>query len=211
MNVTDPWAFGWTQLLTLVGFLITIVIAISGFRTFGRWKRERIEERRIDIAFETLSIARESKIVFRRIRDPHGFEGEWRNMPVKEGESVSDRNMRGGPYATLVRINAHADYFARMSRLQPQAIAVFGDAAEAAFERFNKANDFVRDSATFLAWQPVRPEKPSQEDFDMRMSMRGDLWASFGADDRVERELSAFRSEIEKLFRPVIERRFKIH
>lgn len=209
MATSDPWAFGWTQIFTIVGFLITTAIAIGGFRTFGRWKRERIEERRIDIAFELLSIAAELKIVFGAIRDPHGFEGEWRNMPNKEGESVSDRSMRGAPYATLVRINAHADYFERMSRVQPKAIAVFGPAAEAAFERFNKANGFVRDSATFLAWQPVRPEKPSNEDFEARMLMRSDLWEGFGKDDRVERELSAFRSEIEEIFRPVIERTFR--
>jgi hypothetical protein len=209
MTANDPWAFGWTQIFTIIGFLITIAIAIGGFRTFGRWKRERVEERRIDIAFDALSIAAESKIVFGAVRDPHGFEGEWRNMPIKEGESPSDRSMRGGPYATLVRINAHADYFERMSRIQPKAIAVFGPQTESAFERFNKAYNFVRDSATFLAWQPVRPEKPSNEDFEMRMSMRGDLWAGFGKDDRVERELSAFRSEIEKIFRPVIERNFR--
>jgi hypothetical protein len=211
MSVNDPWAFGWTQVLTLVGFSITIVIAISGFRTFGRWKRERIEEQRIDIAFEALSIAHESKMVFGRIRDPKGFEGEWSKMPIKEGESISDRSMRGGPFATLVRINAYTDYFERMSRLQPKAIAVFGDLAQAAFDRFNKADNLVRDSAIFLAWQPVRPENPSQQDFEMRMLMRGDLWAGFSKDDRVERELSAFRSEIENVFRPVIERKFRIH
>jgi hypothetical protein len=98
-----------------------------------------------------------------------------------------------------------------MSRLQPKAIAVFGDLAQAAFDRFNKADNLVRDSAIFLAWQPVRPENPSQQDFEMRMLMRGDLWAGFSKDDRVERELSAFRSEIENVFRPVIERKFRIH
>lgn len=30
----DPWIFGWTQLLTIIGFAITIAIAIGGFRTF---------------------------------------------------------------------------------------------------------------------------------------------------------------------------------
>jgi hypothetical protein len=99
--MTNPWAFGWTQLFTIVGFLITIAIAIGGFRSFARWKRERIEERRIDIAFDVLSVAHESKFVFGRIRDPNGFEGEWKNMPPKEGESEQDRNMRGGSYATL--------------------------------------------------------------------------------------------------------------
>jgi hypothetical protein len=209
MQTGDPWAFGWTQLLTLIGFIITIGIAVGGFRTFGRWKRERIEERRIDIAFDVLSIARESKFVFGRIRDPHGFEGEWRNMPVKEGESDTDRSMRGGPYATLVRINANRDYFERMSRLQPKAIAAFGSTAEAAFERFNKAFGLVQEAATFLAWQPVRPERPSEEDFNIRMMLRSDLWAGFGKEDRVEKELNTFRSEVEKFFRPVIERNFR--
>lgn len=72
-SLTDPWAFGWTQLLTIVGFIITIAIAVGGFRTFGRWKRERIEERRMDIIFDVLSIAHEFRFVFDRIRDTHGF------------------------------------------------------------------------------------------------------------------------------------------
>jgi len=42
--------FGWNQLLTVIGLIVTTIIAIGGFRTFGRWKREKIEERRIDVA-----------------------------------------------------------------------------------------------------------------------------------------------------------------
>lgn len=53
--MSDPWTFGWTQLLTIVGFIITICIAVGGFRTFGRWKREKIEEKKIEIAFEALA------------------------------------------------------------------------------------------------------------------------------------------------------------
>lgn len=33
--MNDPWAFGWTQLLTLIGFVITIGIAVDGFRTLA--------------------------------------------------------------------------------------------------------------------------------------------------------------------------------
>jgi len=38
----DPWIFGWTQLLTIIGFAITIAIAVGGFRTFDGWKREKL-------------------------------------------------------------------------------------------------------------------------------------------------------------------------
>ena len=210
--MSDPWAFGWTQVLTLIGFAITIGIAIGGYQTLGRWRRQRIEERRIDLAFESLSLAEESRSVFGRIRDPHGYEGEWKNMPIKKGESEKDRNMRGPSYATLRRMNAEADYFERVARLQPKAIAVFGPAAEAAFARFNKAHNLVQDAAMQLTWiMPVHPEKKSQEDFEVRMRLRGDLWSGgFGGEDRVEAELVAFRDQVERAFRPVIERQFRV-
>ncbi|HEX3506649.1 MAG TPA: hypothetical protein VHU22_24980 [Xanthobacteraceae bacterium] len=206
----NAWQFGSTQLLTVIGFVITIGIAIGGFRTFGRWKREKIEERRIEIAFEALSIAQESKLVFGRIRNPAGYEAEWKAMPVKEGETESDRSMRGGSYAILARLSAHADYFDRVSRLQPKAVAVFGDKAERAFHHLNAAQDLVREAAMQLTWfLPVHPEKPTKEDFDMRMKLRGDLWAGFQKPDRVENAVIAFRSEAEAAFKPVIQRRFQ--
>ena len=79
--MNDPWAFGWTQLLTIVGFLITLCIAFGSFRTFGRWKREQIEERKLDGALEALSIAYEAQMVFEDIQRPFIGQHEWQNMP----------------------------------------------------------------------------------------------------------------------------------
>jgi hypothetical protein len=62
----DPCAFGWTQLLTLAGLLLTISIALGTYRTFNRWKREKIEERRLDVALDALSIAYEAQMDLRR-------------------------------------------------------------------------------------------------------------------------------------------------
>ena len=63
-----PWTFGWTQLLTIIGFIITMIIAFGGFRTFGRWKKEKLEEKRIETAIEALALVYESKFVFDHIR-----------------------------------------------------------------------------------------------------------------------------------------------
>jgi hypothetical protein len=204
--MVDPWAFGWNQLLTIAGLIITASIAVGGFRTFDRWKREKIEERRIDIALDSLSIAHESKTVFGRIRNPNGFEGEWARMPIKEDESEEHRTRRGGSYATLVRLGKEAEYFDRVSRLRPKAVAIFGAPAEAAFERLETARFWVEDAAIQLTWQlPLEPKERSQKDFDMRMRLRGDLWAGFGKQgDRVEKELVGFRNEIEAIFKPII-------
>jgi hypothetical protein len=57
--MNDPWAFGWTQLLTIVGFAITISIALGGFQSFARWQRQKFEEKRIDTAVDALVLIRE--------------------------------------------------------------------------------------------------------------------------------------------------------
>ena len=57
-------------IVSLLGIAAATIAAICGFRSFERWKREQLEERRIDVALEGLAIARETKYVFARIRDP---------------------------------------------------------------------------------------------------------------------------------------------
>ncbi len=194
--------------VSLLGIVAATVGVISGFKSFEKWKREKLEERRIDVALEGLAIARESKYVFARIRNPNGFEGEWRSMPVREGESESDRSRRGTSFAILVRLKTDQDFFDRVSRFLPKAVALFGDMVESVFERLELTESLVRDAAVQLTWQlPVHPEKPSKEDFDQRMQLRAYLWAGFGGEkDRVENELQAFRSETEHFFRKVIKR-----
>jgi len=64
MPCPDLWAFGSTQLLTVIGFLLTGAIAVVGFRTFEKWKREKLEEKRIEIAFEALALGYEAGFVF---------------------------------------------------------------------------------------------------------------------------------------------------
>jgi hypothetical protein len=60
-----------------------------------------------------------------------------------------------------------------------------------------------------LTWQlPVQPEQRSMEDFSHRTQLRAALWAGFGSgEDEVEKELSAFRSEAEEIFRKIIAKR----
>jgi hypothetical protein len=60
---------------------ITVGIAAGGFRTFGRWKREKLEERRIETALEMLSVAHEAKSVFHDIRSPITLAYEWKDLP----------------------------------------------------------------------------------------------------------------------------------
>jgi hypothetical protein len=66
----DPWTFGWTQLSTLAWLIISVVVSNLGLRTFGKWKQEKVEELRMDISLEALSIACESQGVFASLGAP---------------------------------------------------------------------------------------------------------------------------------------------
>jgi hypothetical protein len=115
--MADPWTFGWTQLLTIIGFIITISIAVGGFRTFNRWKREKIEEKRIDIAIEALALVYESKFIFDHIKSETSVPYESQDMAEGYG-SVEQRSARGPFYAVLNRVSAQKEFFERAWKMQ---------------------------------------------------------------------------------------------
>jgi hypothetical protein len=96
-------------------------------------------------------------------------------------------------------------------KLQPKFMAVFGDTAGDIFRELFEARDMVRFAAQELTWKiPVVPVVRSNEDFEMRMRLRADLWEGFaGYEDRVEAKLRNFRANIERKCRPVIDREFR--
>lgn len=216
--MNDPWAFGWTQLLTLIGFAITIVIAIGGFGTFGRWKREKIEERRIDIALEALSVAYESQGVFATIRSPGVFGYEWEDMPRAEGESDADWKFKTKGYVPLKRINDQKDFFIKVLKLQPRAMAVFGPEVEAIFTQLHEARVHIQVSAQLLMRRPESGAPWSEATQKRLTRMEADIWSGMGdvypeeelpGGDRVQKKLDAFKDGIVRLCRPIVDREFK--
>jgi hypothetical protein len=211
--MTDPWAFGWTQLLTIFGMIITVIIALGGFRTFGRWKREKLEERKIEIAFEALSLAYESKFIFQNIRSPMASGHEWKDMPERPGETEHERNSRGGYYASAKRIHDHRDFFERLFRIQPRVMALFGAENENVFLLIHQARRTIEVAALMLAERVGERHEPNDDSTkELYEQMRVDLWAA-GAQyvkegDRVGRQLQLFNNTIEALCRPVIDREY---
>jgi hypothetical protein len=200
--MSDPWAFGWTQVLTLLGFTITVGIAISGFRTFGRWKQEKLEERKIELAFEILALAYESKFVFDAIRSPASFGYEYEDMEKRPGESQAEWDARGPYYAILKRIGAHKDFFERIFKIQPRCMAVFGEKAEEIFLLLHKSRREIEVSAQMLGWREgFNPEQQEQ--------MRRDIWDHGDLEnDKVGVKLLRFRKSIEGLCGPIVDREY---
>jgi hypothetical protein len=204
----DPWTFGWTQLLTIVGFIITISIAVGGFRTFTRWKREKIEEKRIDTAIEALALVYESKIIFDHIRSEMPFPYEWKDMPQGFGLE-EERSARGPFYAVLKRIEAQKEFFERMWKIQVRCTALFGPGVEEVFMLMHRARREIEVSAEML-WRDPRPSAGTPDDVETWNRFRADVWPSYESrakgGDRVGQKLSEFKAKMENLCRPIIDR-----
>jgi hypothetical protein len=206
MNPPDPWAFGWTQLLTIIGFTITVGIAGIGFRTFGRWKREKLEEKRIEIAFDMLAIAYEAQFIFAHIRGPMAYPYEWTDMQEVITETADQRSARGTFYATLSRIAANKDYFERLWKLQPRCMAMFGAEVADVFMLLHRARREVEVAAQMLA-------SPGRKFGDeMRSKLERCVWdtGDFEAEKyEVGQKLTKFRLRAEALCKPIISSEFK--
>jgi hypothetical protein len=100
----NPWAFGWTQLLVTGGLLLTGIIGGFGLRTLNKWRREKIEEKKVDLALDAISLAYEAKGVFEGIRSPLVSTSEWNDMEAIPGEHPRERDRRRSSASISPRI-----------------------------------------------------------------------------------------------------------
>ena len=208
----NQWVFGWTQLLTIAGLALTAVISIFGFRTFGKWRREAIEERRIEAAVDALSLAYQSKWVFENIRAPVIFPYEYEDMPERPGEPEERRSARGKYYAVLKRLERNSDFFKGMWNVQPRVMALLGAETERIFRELHEARRQIEVSAGLL-YRDFSNEVGAELTEDtkkLREQQREDIdWAEAAIredGDRIGAKLTVFLRGIEMLCRPVVER-----
>lgn len=144
--MNDPWGFGWTQLLTIIGFVITVSIAIGGFRSFNRWKREKLEEKRIEIAYEALALAYEAGYVYQRLENtPYvdvGEKDEWEK-----------------------RLQENKEFFERVWKLQPRCMALLNSEMEKTFELLHRSIAYFRSRKSYREMERLktagRGERPT--------------------------------------------------
>lgn len=174
-----------------------------------------MEERRIEIAFEALSTAYKSKIVFEYIRLPLVSDCEWKDMPGGLAETENKRNRLGSYYAILKRIENKKEFFDRVVELQPKCMAVFDETVEDIFSELWEARARIFSAAEMML-TTFRDEllSPNEDNAKLKLELRADLWGwgdSEDGGDRVGRKLQSFRQQIEALCRPVVNRKFRSH
>lgn len=211
------WAFGWTQVLTIVGFGISIIIAVAGFRTFERWRREKIEERRIEVGIDALAIAYEAKFVFQAIRarliQPHEYDDA--SDAIGDGEvtyPIALREGQRGAYAVLKRIEAHEGFFEKVYKIEPRFLAIFGTQAEEIFASLYGARIQLESAAQLLFDEERIEHDPNDiHTRNKKRELRATIFRGPTEDkqrDEVGELVEKFRIRIEQMCRPIIDRRY---
>jgi hypothetical protein len=208
--MNDPWAFGWTQLLASVGLVVSVVVSFLGLRTFGKWQREKVHEKKLEIAFEALSLAYESEMIFEDIRRRFVREYEWADMSTEGMTKEQIENSRS-MLAIINRFSRHAGFFDRVLTLQPKFMAVFGSKSEETFHKLHRARNMIQGACDVLIQTPN--PKAGTDEWDLCLQMRSDIWdhASSGVKEpgRVTKLLKEFQSEIEARCGPLINHEFQ--
>jgi hypothetical protein len=194
--------------VTLLGFVVTAVIAYFGFRSFRRWKLEQLEERRMEIAFQALKLAYQSTFVFDHIRSPLIEGYEWEDMPQNAGDDENKRRRRGGYFAVMKRIELNKDFFKALWDIQPACMAIFGSEIQATFLELHQARQTI-----VVACQSLNshlhdlPQIPDPHK-DFWKQLRADISSAEGPlgpeGDRVGKQLTAFREGIERVCSPLV-------
>jgi hypothetical protein len=209
-EMTDPWAFGWTQLLAIAALAASGLISWLGLRTFNKWQREKIEERRMEVAFEALALAYESEMVFEDIRRRfvHGYE--YAGMST-EGMSDREKEKRSTSYAIIKRLERHLEFFDRVLKFQPRFMAAFGKQTASTFQKLHMARNMIQAACEILIFEAI---DGGSVDEALVAQMRADIWDHtsplVGEPKRVTKLLETFRAEVEHTCAPVIEHRSKV-
>jgi hypothetical protein len=201
--------------VALIGVIVTGSFAFAGLKTFERWKREKLEEKRIDIAIEVLSIGFEAQIVFDEIRSRFVAASEYADMKIDGVPSKNDQRsqQQHGPYAVLKRVEARQSFFNKVVALEPKFVALFGREKETIFQRvFAARREIIGTAEALIDDYRIEIDPDNTEGRAQRVAWRKQIFASPGtldSDDNVGKLLQEFREEIEKLCRPVVDRSFK--
>ncbi len=210
--VRDFLVAHYDTLKDFAGPSVALVIAYFGFRGFRRWKREQLEERRMEVAFQALKLAYQSTYVFEHIRSPLIEAYEWADMPKLAGDETK-RSNRGTYYAILKRIEANKDFFKSVWDIQPACMAMFGVKIEQTFLELHKARRAVEVACQMLHNHlddiSMIPDPHKELWEQLRADLSGDPLGITKEGDRVAMRLTAFRDGIEGSCRPVVERRWR--
>lgn len=189
---TTDWAATGSILTgigTLAGAAAVAFAAVVGRQTFADWKRQKKEERRMEVAERILTLAYELRDEIKSVRAPGYDSGEFEAAEEKlkadpklnwELRDTDEQERLKLGQAYLTRLVSRRELWERVWTLKPVALAYFGEAVEKELHVFWTLYGKMRVSARAYAW-----DHGNDEAFARRI--HSDLWGS-GQDDETSTE-----------------------
>lgn len=188
---TGSMLSGWA---TLIGAGAVVYAAHKGSDTFKQWRRQKSEERRIDLAEQVLTLAYKLRRSIESIRSPMMLAGEIADVEAKLREQglLDDHTAEGKKgnlttaQATLYRVTSYKELWDALLDIMPVAKAVFGDEIEAQLNAFWLLRGKIVAAAQSYARLPdhdhARNAEARQREIDRRERLEQAIWFGGGED-----------------------------
>jgi hypothetical protein len=204
-SATGNWMQAWA------GFAqagAVVFVAYKGASAFDMWRRQKIEERRMDAAERSLTLAYRVRRALSSIRHPMMWAAELGSAAKVLVEKGADPKTMGNPamgkrtqaQATLDRVGRFSAEWDEMAAITPIAAALFGSELELTLERLWRQRNVVTSAAEDYADDDGSDPKHSR-------NVRADLWEALGKhkdEDKVAAEITAAVADIEATLLPII-------
>lgn len=203
---------------TIIGSIAVIYAAHKGADTFRQWRKQKGEERRMDLAEQILTLAYKLRRAFEHIRSPGMLAGEITEVEVtltEEGVIDDDidlalKSLFVTAQATLSRSKLYKADFEALLDLMPVAKAIFGDMIAEQLNVFWQQRARVTVGANSYARlarvTPPRSTEQEERQFERREKIEAIIWSGGGADgiDPIAVEIDAAIQLLEAQLLPII-------
>lgn len=218
---TGSMLSGWA---TLFGAGAVVYAAHKGADTFKQWRRQKNEERRIELAEDILTLAYKLRRAIEGIRSPAMWAEEINSVHDELAEKgiINDQTPEGHKsilataQATLSRSNANKALWDTLLETMPTAKAVFGDEVESELNEFWAVRGKMIASAQGYARliHQVAPRSEEEQEAQMKRQGRlegviwsgGDIWAGKDGEavDEVGDAINRMVEQLEATLLPII-------
>lgn len=205
-TATGAWMQAWA------GFAqagAVVFVAYKGADAFKAWRRQKIEERRMQAAERILTVAYRMRRALSAIRHPMMWSGPLEAAEQKlldkgysfAGMSDGEKKKVVHAQAILDRIGGFSTEWDEMLEVTPLAKALFGAALESQLERLMRQRNMVAASAESYA-------DDDGSDPAFTKQIRADIWENLGtrnkSDDKIAAEIAEAISSVEAVLLPIL-------
>lgn len=193
------------------GAAAIVFAAWKGSQTFSSWRRQKQEERRIEVADRILTLAYKLRRNFAGVRSPliRSYELDRARVDLEKAglgfDDPPDARQRRfqTAQAILNRLQQHNDDWSRIFELMPLARAYFGESGESHLQKLWE--QYVSVVVAAESYGDAHEDTGRDQDREFARGVRRDMFATAPAgEDRVAQGVDAAVAALEGLLTPIL-------